>query len=249
MSRSSGFLNTLNPISRPHNNQLQNLHAFDQATELLEEDDEPGNTYDIPLQASNTLVSPRNKSQNTGVAILDTRDGNDNHAGTDEASDASDPEVPHSFMVETSPAARRKALLPHTRSQRRHPAGSNTTRSDSQRNRASAGTTTSASGPLLPTTYPIASRTPHPDNIEEEDENEDYDHNVPLLRTSNMSTSTSHRRKDKRKRRVIQDTDSSKDAAKRGLDEYQQALWRWVNVYNVDEYLQEVCDLFIPRLA
>ena len=28
---------------------------------------------------------------------------------------------------------------------------------------------------------------------------------------------------------------------KRGLDEYERALWNWVNVYNLDAFLQEVC--------
>jgi autophagy-related protein 9 len=26
----------------------------------------------------------------------------------------------------------------------------------------------------------------------------------------------------------------------RGLDEYEKALWNWVNVYNLDAFLQEV---------
>jgi len=31
---------------------------------------------------------------------------------------------------------------------------------------------------------------------------------------------------------------------KRGLDDYERALWNWVNVYNLDAYLQEVCRLY-----
>jgi autophagy-related protein 9 len=102
----------------------------------------------------------------------------------------------------------------------------------------------SGAGPLLPTTHPISTRIPHPDDIEEEDENDyeqDYDHNAPLLGASKTSNSTSRRRKGKGKAKVTQDSaDRRSDALRTGLDEYQQALWRWVNVYNLDEYLQEV---------
>lgn len=30
-------------------------------------------------------------------------------------------------------------------------------------------------------------------------------------------------------------------SGKRGLDDYERALWNWVNVYNLDAFLQEVC--------
>lgn len=247
MSRSSGFLNTLNPIARSRNNQLQNLHGFEQTSSLLEEDEDPNNGYDIPLQASNTLKSPKNTARPVDAANLDAgllQEEHDNSGGTDHASEASDEEVPHSFMVETSPTARRKALLPQARSQRRAAAGSLGTRSNSQRKRASAGLAGSSTGPLLPTTHPISTRIPHPDDIEEEDENDynqEYDHKAPLLGTSRSSDSASRRRKGKGRVRVAQDSASrGPDAARRGLDEYQQALWRWVNVYNLDEYLQEV---------
>jgi autophagy-related protein 9 len=169
------------------------------------------------------------------------QDEHDNSGGTDHASEASDEEVPHSFMVETSPAARRKALLPQARGQRRVATGSHGTRSDGQQKRASAGLSASGTGPLLPTTHPIPTRIPHPDDIEEEDEN-DFDQDyVPLLRASKTSNSASRRRKGKGRAKMTQDpADRRPDAMKTGLDEYQQALWRWVNVYNLDEYLQEV---------
>ena len=35
---------------------------------------------------------------------------------------------------------------------------------------------------------------------------------------------------------------------KQGLDEYERALWNWVNVYNLDAFLQEVCPSPPPRL-
>lgn len=34
--------------------------------------------------------------------------------------------------------------------------------------------------------------------------------------------------------------------SKQGLDEYERALWKWVNVYNLDAFLQEVRCLVIP---
>lgn len=242
MSRSSGFLNTLNPIARSRNNHLQNIHAFDQSSSLVE--DPNNNGYDIPLQASDTLASPKGGTRPADMANLEAgvaQDEHDNSGGTDHASEPSDEEVPHSFMVETSPAARRKALLPQARSQRRVATGSRGARSDSQQKRASAGFLASGTGSLLPTTHPISTRIPHPDDIEEEDEN-DFDQDyAPLLGASKASNSASRRRKGKGKVKVTQDAaDRRPDAVRTGLDEYQQALWRWVNVYNLDEYLQEV---------
>jgi autophagy-related protein 9 len=230
MSRSGGFLDTLNPIAKSRHNQLQNLHNFEQTSSLLEEDENAdsfhGDGQNIPMKASNTLLSPKGRN----VAILGADAGDNEHiGGTHPTSEGSDEEVPQSFMIETSPAARRKATLPHTRDQRRGASQKAARKSK----RSSSGVS------LLPTTHPIHKSThmPHPDDIEEEEEEED---NVALLGASRGSTS----RRRKGKGRASYFDSGNQDGSRRGLDEYQQALWRWVNVYNLDEYLQEVCMVF-----
>lgn len=223
MSRSGGFLDTLNPIAKSRYNQLQILHNYEQSSSLLEEDEDAdsfhGDGHNIPMRASNALLSPRSRN----IATLEA----DEHPGsTNLGSEASDEEVPQSFMIETSPSARRKASLPQTR------------RSASQR-AARKGKRVSGGEPLLPTHHPIhkSTRIPHPDDIEEEEEEEDDGSGgAPLLGASRGSNS----RRRKGKQRVGPSDSGRQDNSKRGLDEYQQALWRWVNVYNLDEYLQEV---------
>jgi len=234
MSRSGGFLDTLNPISKSRHNQLQNLHNFEQTSSLLEEDEDAdslhGDGHNIPMRASNTLLSPKSRR----IATLEADvSGNEHSAGTAPNSEGSDEEVPQSFMIETSPATRRKVSLPGTRDQRR----------GASQKAIRRGKRSSGSGPLLPTTHPVhlSTRIPHPDDIEEEEEDED--NNTPLLGTSRTAGSSSKRRKGKERASLY--GSGKQDVSKRGLDEYQQALWRWVNVYNLDEYLQEVYRLVL----
>jgi len=222
MSRSGGFLDALKPAAKPRHDQLQRLRNFEQSSSLLneEEEEDAGSFHDdeqgIPMRPSSALLSPRAKSN---AALQADTTGN----GTHPASDGSDEEVPQSFMIETSPAARRKHTLPHTRDQRR---------SASQK-AIRRGKRSSGGGPLLPTTHPVhkSFHMPHPDDIEEEEEEEDND--TPLLSAPRDSSSR------RRKRKGYSDS-GNQDTSRRGLDDYQQALWRWVNVYNLDEYLQEV---------
>jgi autophagy-related protein 9 len=231
MSRSGGFLDTLNPIAKSRHNQLQNLHNFEQTSSLLEEDEDAdsfhGDGQNIPMRASNALLSPKSRN----IATLDA-DARGKEALS--ASEGSDEEVPQSFMIETSPATRRKAASPHIRDQRRGPS-----QKAIRRGKRSAGGAT-----LLPTTHPIHKSThiPHPGDIEEEEEDGD---NVAPLGPPRVPAS----RRRKGKGRAGYSDNGKQDASKRGLDEYQQALWRWVNVYNLDEYLQEVCIDFAIRLA
>jgi autophagy-related protein 9 len=219
MSNSSGFLNALNPIQRP-NNHLQRIHNFQQTSSLLEEDEEYHSGHDdaqgIPLQASTNMTSPKSRVPAILKADASPR------AEMDGASEASDEEIPHSFMVETNTSTRKKS----SGSQKRAHRTVTSQRSGNQSKRTLSGSS------ILPTTHPIrtVNRFPHPDDIEEEDED---DHNAALLGTSNISGHSSKRRKGK-------GTTRGQSDAKKGLDEYQQALWRWVNVYNLDEYLQEV---------
>lgn len=47
----------------------------------------------------------------------------------------------------------------------------------------------------------------------------------------------------------LPNTSAASSAPKQGLDEYERALWSWVNVYNLDAFLQEVscrpCDAIL----
>ncbi|CAG8711261.1 10123_t:CDS:2, partial [Acaulospora colombiana] len=172
------------------------------ASSLLEEDEEyHSNNEDsqgIPLHTSTNLAS--SKSRAPSILRADASPS----AEMDGASEASDEEIPHSFMVETSPSTRKKSSSSQKRAHR----------------------------------SAIGQRFPHPDDIEEEDED---DQNAALLRASNVSSHPSKRRKGK-------ETARGQNDSKKGLDEYQQALWRWVNVYNLDEYLQEITTCASPYL-
>lgn len=261
----SGFLNALNPIAKSRHNQLQDLHELAQSSSLLrEETPDEGDSYSranqqqvvetIPLRESATIASPKAKKgkfkrtsiydqqvESPGFAQHFVNDTLDSSAKTEPAdSDASDNEVPHSFMIETSPAAaRRRQLEKVSRTQNgRRPSQ----RSSSQRKRITGH------GPILPVSHPVhtSTRITHAEGISEEEEqdlNEDED-DAPLLGANNRSpalySSTSLPRKRKGKARARGERPQSA-SSRNGLDDYQQALWRWVNVYNLDEFLQEVC--------
>ncbi|KAG8833469.1 autophagy protein atg9 [Serendipita sp. 400] len=227
MSHSGGFLNNLNPIAKSRHSQLQTLHNHEQASSLLEEDENAEVDYEeqqgIPLSLSKRLISPRSKA----IATLEIEESPNEHgAGLEQALDASDDEVPHSFMVETSPNARRRHPGQPSRNPRR------TTRSRSQRNRAIA------SASLLPTTHPIhvSTRIPHPDDIEEEDEE---DHTVPLLSSPMGSSKGAAKGKGKPK-------SGKGESTRAGLDEHQQALWRWMRAFYT--HLLKIPDVDISTL-
>ncbi|KAG8854770.1 autophagy protein atg9 [Serendipita sp. 411] len=227
MSHSGGFLNKLNPIAKSRHSQLQTLHNHEQASSLLEEDENAEVDYEeqqgIPLSLSKRLISPRSKA----IATLEIEESPNEHGtGLEQALDASDDEVPHSFMVETSPNARHRHPGQPSRNPRR------TTRSRSQRNRAIA------SASLLPTTHPIhvSTRIPHPDDIEEEDEE---DHTVPLLSSPMGSSKGAAKGKGKPK-------SGKGESTRAGLDEHQQALWRWMRSFYT--YLLKIPDVDISTL-
>lgn len=203
----------------------------------------------IPLRSSGAIVSNNAKTgkskrpsafehriESSGFKQHLVDDAQDD--GTEPAdSDASDNEVPHSFMVETSPAAARRRQLEKF-SKAQNPRRSSQ-RSSSQRRHSTDH------GPILPTTHPVpaSTRIPHPDDISEEEEEDLNEDDAPLLRANNRSpalySSRSLPKKRKGKARAREERPQSA-ASRNGLDDYQQALWRWVNVYNLDEFLQEV---------
>lgn len=211
----------MNPLAKPRHNQLQAIHDYEQSAGLLEEDEENigsnGAQQDIPLQRSTRISSSRT------IPAASQADRRRGHVELDHESDEDD-EVPRSFIIETSPKATRKLS---GRGQRTGP------RSSSQRKRATG------SSSILPTAHPIhlSTRVPHPDDIEEEEEEEEP--GASPLGASVMSSASRHNGKSKPHAKK-----DSRDMHDAGLDEYQQALWRWVNVYNLDEYLQDVYDYY-----
>lgn len=82
--------------------------------------------------------------------------------------------------------------------------------SPKQRKHRSSRSSGSRAGPVLPTHTPV-SIPPRPSDI---DNGQDDD--PPILREERQHTQM------------------------RGLDAYERALWNWVNVYNLDAFLQEV---------
>lgn len=182
---STPFLNFVNPSGRG-----RQFAGYELTSSLMEEDerelDNSANNHenssgsgafnagfnDIPMHTSTTGDHRRVAFGTTPEReITETEHG------------SSDEEVPHSLIIETSPAAKRRARQPRT-----------------SRTRSSHKTS------VLPIAHPVASQ-----RLDQDESDDD----VPLLGTTPK-------------------------AKGRGLDAYQQAMWRWTNVYNLDEYLQEV---------
>ncbi|KDR81708.1 hypothetical protein GALMADRAFT_239851 [Galerina marginata CBS 339.88] len=81
----------------------------------------------------------------------------------------------------------------------------------------------STDGRKLPPVFPSVNKSPSP-VPPEFDEIEDERTQDPRAPTPNQSSNSSYRSR----------------PAMRGLDDYEKALWNWVNVYNLDAFLQEV---------
>jgi autophagy-related protein 9 len=145
----------------------------------------------------------------------------------DKRADSSDDEVPQSFIIET-PTARTNAVL-HKAASLKAKGKAKAQSSDAsakptpQRGQplySVPGRKVPPSGPILPVAN--VNIPPRPSEL---DVDEDY--RVALAPSnSGESSGTGGARRPR--------------ATMRGLDAYERALWNWVNVYNLDAFLQEV---------
>lgn len=209
-----------------------NYRGYMQANQSLveenDEDEENGGREDIDLEAGRSTIfhssheakpSPhslgkRRVSWDPGASEMNILHPNIHKEDKIHEHDSSDDEVPPSFMVE---AASRPIVSPTFTSQ--------PLKSEPRRSQALYST----SGRQLPPTLPsTAKQSPSPVQIPPPPLR--YDDEEPSVRHPRVSTPSQGSSSSSRQPRNTM----------RGLDDYEKALWNWVNVYNLDAFLQEV---------
>ncbi|KAF8891195.1 autophagy protein Apg9-domain-containing protein [Infundibulicybe gibba] len=222
-SSSRPFLNMLNPMGRTH-------QGYTQANQSLPEEEE-GSRSDEG-EDEEDLESGRRTSQSTtkskswgkqpaswdpGASQMNVLHPNIHKEDKIHTQESSDDEVPQSFMIEATsrkpatPKAKRKDPSPRSVSGRGQPLHS-------------------VAGRKLPPVLPMVSGTPLPPSV-----------SIPL-RPSELDPDE-HVPRGGSSRRAYSDVSSDQERQPypmRGLDDYERALWNWVNVYNLDAFLQEV---------
>ena len=231
-ANSRPFLNMLNPMSRAHrgySQASQSLLEEDENRSSEEEDLEAGHSrstvfysgtaQDIPLTNSRTKVH-RKVSWDADPSDVNVLRPNIRQEDKIHEQDSSDDEVPQSFMIE---AASRNPAPPKGKGK-----ASNFV-SDEGRSQPLHSVSGRKLPPVLPTAagqkLPAAvSIPPRPSEV-----GGDADGEV-TPRNSSPGTGFSEPLSDYRRQ----------STRMRGLDDYEKALWNWVNVYNLDAFLQEV---------
>ncbi|KAJ3559993.1 hypothetical protein NP233_g11118 [Leucocoprinus birnbaumii] len=238
LSSSRPFLNMINPMtSRTYQGYIRaDQSPVEEENELEERDIESGRRSRGSSSGTSRGANARNPSagasggqtRNSAAGASDTRALRPNikRDDDDKRADSSDDEVPQSFIIET-PASRVNSAFTKSASAKAkgkaRARGSDAT-TPSQRGQplySVAGRKMPPSGPILPVAN--VSIPPRPSDLDEDERN------TVLFDTSGASNSG----------------ESSGAAGGRrpkmgGLDAYERALWNWVNVYNLDAFLQEV---------
>lgn len=214
----STFLNILNPMN-------SNYHGYTQASQSVSDGNEGSNDHeDIDLEPGRSTVfhgphEPRPSSRvlgkrrvawDPGASEMSNFHPNIQKEDRIPEEDSSDDEVPQSFMVEP---ASRPSVSPKFSDKL----------GQSGRNQALYSTDGRKLPPILPTTVdqlPSSGPSRSPAlNLDVDDEQ------YPRTATPSQGSSTASR---------------PLRPAMRGLDDYEKALWNWVNVYDLDAFLQEV---------
>lgn len=231
-SNSRPFLNMLNPMSRQHQGYSQaNQSLLEEEEENRDSEDEEETGRDLEagqsrstiFQSTVTLDKSRSKgkrkvSWDAGASEMNVLRPNIHQEDKIHEPESSDDEVPQSFMIEAAshkPApSRGKAKDESGGGGRRQPLHSVTGRK---------------LPPILPTTAgqelpPSVSIPPRPSEVDADADTEQTPRN-PGPGAGFHEPLFDYNRRSK---------------PMRGLDEYEKALWNWVNVYNLDAFLQEV---------
>jgi autophagy-related protein 9 len=223
----------LNPMGRAHRGYSQaNQSLLEEDENRSSEDEEDleagrsrstifhsGTGQDIPLTNSRTKTQ-RKVSWDAGPSDVNVLRPNIRQEDKIHEQDSSDDEVPQSLMIE---AASRKPAPPKGKGK-----ASNFV-SDGGRSQPLHSVSGRKLPPALPTTagqeLPASVSTPpRPSEV-----GGDADGEI-TPRNSSPGTGFSEPLSDYRRQTTQM----------RGLDDYEKALWNWVNVYNLDAFLQEV---------
>lgn len=242
----------INPIGRT------TYQGYIRADAPLEEEDEESqqlkkggsSSEEEDLERGTGRRTPSAKSQGKRrVGAASSRwDGNSSemnvlrpniHKDDEQRESSDDDEVPHDFMVEaagTGATAAAGGASKAGRSGKTRRPGSGegfppkppvgpTSRVRGQPLYSVAGSSTPP--PLLPTANPRISQPPKPSELDAE-ERSSTPRSVPRAPSSLGGRSSSDQGTTRHGKGM------------RGLDEYEKALWNWVNVYNLDAFLQDV---------
>ncbi|KAF9469255.1 putative transmembrane protein [Collybia nuda] len=228
-SSSRPFLNMLNPMSRQHQGYSQaNQSLIEEDEERYSGGEEPGRDLETGqsrstiFQSTVTLDKSRSKgkrkvSWDAGASEMNILRPNIHQEDKIHEPESSDDEVPQSFMIEA--AATHKPATSKGKVEDGFQEG---------RRQALHSVTGRKLPPILPVTVgqelPSVSIPRRPSEVDPDADAErtprnaapSTKHNEPLVNYNRRSKSM------------------------RGLDEYEKALWNWVNVYNLDAFLQEV---------
>ena len=218
-SSSRPFLNMINPMN-------SNYHGYVQANQSIVEETGEDNGEDVDLEAGRSTIFHGSheakrlstKSQgkhrvawNPGASEMSILHPNIHKEDKIHERDSSDDEVPPSFLIEATS----------------HPIAPS--QSEEQPNHRRGQALYSTEGRKLPPTSPkivskSKSKSPAltPPRSRTSDLNEE-----PIPGESNYSS-------------FRQGSLFRHHKPMRGLDDYEKALWNWVNVYNLDAFLQEV---------
>jgi len=216
-------------------------HGYRQANQsVVEENEEDDATEDVDLEAggqstifhsSQEAAKPSAAAQgkrrvawDPGASEMNTLYPNIHKGDKIHERDLSDDEVPPSFMVE--PASRPAASPKFTRQS--HKSGSRV----SGRSRALYSTDGRKLPPILPT---VVDNSPSPVNAPPTPKWSGL--NEEAGRSNNPRTSTPSQGSNSQGSNHFS---HQTRPTMRGLDDYEKALWNWVNVYNLDAFLQEV---------
>lgn len=221
------FLNMLNPMGKAY-------QGYSQANQsLLEEEDENGSSAeaeDLEAGGSQSTIfqstlhgKPLTKSKSqgrrrvswdAGASEMNVLRPNIHQEDKIHERDSSDDEVPQSFMIE---AASRKPAFSKGKTKVRDPSGRNQPLHSVAGRKLPPALPTVSGEPLPPVSIP-----PRPSEV-------DADEQTPQNTSFSGARFSDHSADQDRQHKPM-----------RGLDAYERALWNWVNVYNLDAFLQEV---------
>lgn len=205
-----------------------NYHGYNRAPQSVMEEDEGAEDTreDVDLEAGRSTIfqsaheaKPSARAQgkrragwDPGASEMNTLHPNIHKEDSMHDHESSDDQVPpNHFMVE--PASRKHATSPKFNAQ--------SLSSKPRRGQALHSVDARKLPPPLPKTVP---KSPSPANVPASLPGEELPARQSRPSTPGASSNTSVRPR----------------TAMRGLDDYEKALWNWVNVYNLDAFLQEV---------
>jgi autophagy-related protein 9 len=164
------------------------------------------------------------------------------HRKEEQEEDSEDDEVPQDFMIEARSPPKHSPVAGRSKGKRTSTAGAAEAkvpvppmarstsggRAQPLYSIAGAKSPSRMAQPLLPTHHPV-SQPPKPSDLDSEGRGRSATPSSVPRAPSSLGGASSDATGTRQTQKTM-----------RGLDEYEKALWNWVNVYNLDAFLQEV---------